>query len=188
MAQVSNAQKRSLDALVQQPRFGLVRSGDTLWAEAPGEKRVRLSLRGNLTAPGRYLAEERGVVLPRRDLRPQETYFRGNSEYGRLSSGQEVKLRDARGVLTARGKQYYDREEVLVLAPAVQVGTNRSTGEEFRIPTQKVLTEVEFPQLGDVFRRAGGSAEQRSARVVEYLKNQLGEDHLFGEERPGVAL
>ena len=73
MARVSNAQKRSLDALVQQPRFGVVRSGDTLWAEALGQKRVRLSLRGNLTAPGRYLAKERGVVLPRRDLRPQET-------------------------------------------------------------------------------------------------------------------
>ena len=37
MAQVTNAQKRSLDALVQQHRFGVIRSGDTLWAEAPGQ-------------------------------------------------------------------------------------------------------------------------------------------------------
>ena len=83
-----------------------------------------------------------------------------------------MKLRDARGNLTPAGTQFHDREEVPVLVPAVQIGDS-STGEQYRIETTKTFTEDQYPQIGDVFRRAGGSTEQRSARVVEYLRNEL---------------
>ena len=157
----------------------MTRSGDTLWAEAPNQKRVKVSVSGQLTKQGEYLTAQHGIVLPRQDLRPQETYFRGNTEYGKLASGEEVKLRDAKGNLTARGKQYYNQEEIIVLAPAIQSGTNRSTGKDFEIKTQITLTEDRLPEIGQVFRRAGGSVQQRAAIVVNYLKSSLAEKQLL---------
>ena len=164
--------KRDLDALVSQPAFQLLpRRGDTQEAGVPGGKRVKLEHAGRLTAAGEYL--DGRVPLPRADPQPGSSYRRGNSWYIRLASGQEVKTRDARGNLTARGKELHTRPEVTIEIPAQQVGRNRSTGEEYRVRTTKVWTEEDHPEIGDVYRRVGGTEDQRAARVKQFVAGQL---------------
>ena len=92
-----------------------------------------------------------------------------------------MKLCDAKGNLTPAGKKHYDREEVIVLVLVVQSGDNSSTGARLRIETTKTLAEEQQPEIGDIFRRAGATTEQRSARVVDYLKRKLDHDEEMQE-------
>ena len=117
--------KQRLDSLAQQPGFSVVQKGDTYFASAPGHTSRRIQLQGEQTAVGTYLQNTRGVDIPLDRVNPSiRTEFRGNSEYSTTQQGRRVKLRNARGELTERGKQVYQAPEITVEVPAVQRGRN----------------------------------------------------------------
>ena len=81
-----------------------------------------------------------------------------NSEYAFTQSGNTVRLRNPDGGLTARGREMYQEPEITVEVPAIQMGTNK-LNERSRIGTHKVFTENEFPEIGEIFRRAASQEE-----------------------------
>ena len=115
------------------------------------------------------------------------TVYRGNSEYAFTNSGNTVRLRRADGSLTQRGTEMYQQEEITVEVPAIQVGTNK-LDERYRIPTYKVFTENEFPEMGEVFRNAAGNDVARFRAVHEYIHGQLSDGDLLMEESAQVWL
>ena len=78
-------------------------------------------------------------------------------------SGKEVKARDAKGNLTARGKEFHKRPEVTIEIQAKQVGRN-STGEQYSISTTEVWAEQDHPKIGDIF--AVLEAQKSSVRLA----------------------
>ena len=148
---LTRRQRERLDTLVQDPNFRVVQRGDTYYASAPGHASRRIQFRGDRTAIGEYLQNTRGVDIPLDRVNPSiRTEFRGNSEYSITQQGRRVKLRNARGELTERGKQVYQAPEITVEVPAVQRGRN-SKGDIFAVETTKVFTEAEHPEIGRVF-------------------------------------
>ena len=144
--------------------FRIEKRGDSHYGVAQGFRAKRLMLRGSKTAAGSYL-DEKGVHLPSDAInRNVRTIFRGNSEYTYTQSGQMVRLRKADGSLTERGKQMYTSPEITVEVPAIQMGTNK-LDERYRIPTYKVSTQNEYPEIGEVFQRTTGSDAQRFQAV-----------------------
>ena len=103
---LSNRTKDSLRNLATDPNFRLDTRGDSIFATAPGYRSRRVSLRGELEPAGQYLQDDLGVGFPRRGIdATRRTYFRGSSEYAQTQDGREVKLRNAQGELTARGRE-----------------------------------------------------------------------------------
>ena len=144
--------KGSLNAFARDPSFKLRTSGDTVFGDATGKRSRKLMSRGELTAAGKYLQDERGVNFPRRAIdQTQRTYFRGRSEYTTTQDGREIKLRTAQGDLTARGKELYTQPEITVEVPATQIGTGRLG--KFELETYWTYTESEYPEIGEIFRR-----------------------------------
>ena len=184
---VSRGTKRTLDTLVAEPSFALRTVGDSIYSHAEGYRAKRLSLRGQLTPAGQYLADEKGVPFPRRQLdSTQRTFFRGNSEYGMTQDGREVRLRTAQGELTARGKQFYTAPQLTVEVPAFQIGTGRLG--EFSVETTRVYTEAEYPEMGDVFRQHDdGTNTATNPGFIEvkafFVGNDSSESKRFG---PGI--
>ena len=137
-------------------------------------------LRGEVTPTGQWMRDQRMLQMPIDRIDPTtQTEFRGNSEYGMTQSGKRVKLRDTRG-LTARGKQVYQAPELTVEVPAIQEGTNAS-GEQYTLDTVKVYTEVEFPEMGELFRQQP-TQEQGMRAVVDLFKSRFGDDDFMLEE------
>ena len=106
----------------------------------------------------------------------QATEFRGNSEYAVTQSGKRVKLRDVRG-LTKRGQQVYQSAELTVEVPAIQEGVN-AKGDTYSLDTVKVYTEVEFPEMGELFRRQP-TQEAGMRAVVDLFKQVHLIQHVF---------
>ncbi len=103
-------------------------------------------VRGGTTPAGSYLLSK-GVHLPQNMInRSLRTTFRGNSEYTFTQTGNTVRLRNADGSLTARGREMYTETEITVDVPAIQTGTNKLS-EVYNIPTYKVFTENEYPEM-----------------------------------------
>ena len=144
--------KRKLNQLVAEPSFTLRTAGDSIYGDATGHRAKRLAIRGQLTPAGSYLQDEKGVSFPRMAVdNTQRTFFRGNSEYAMTQDGRQVKLRNAQGELTERGKQVYTQAEITVEVPAIQVGAGKLG--KFELETTRVYTEAEYPEIGDMFRR-----------------------------------
>ena len=101
-------QRHNLDALAREGSFRLRQAGGTTYGEATGHRARRLRFQGQFTPAGLYLQAQRGVSFPRNQVdRTQRTVFRGNSEYAQTQDGREVRLRNPRGELTARGREMY---------------------------------------------------------------------------------
>ena len=167
--------------------FRVERRGDSHYGVAEGFRAKRLVLRGGTTVAGQYLMSK-GVHMPLDRLnKTVRTVYRGNSEYAFTNSGNTVRLRRADGSLTQRGTEMYQQEEITVEVPAIQVGTNK-LDERYRIPTYKVFTENEFPEMGEVFRNAAGNDVARFRAVHEYIHGQLSDGDLLMEESAQVWL
>jgi len=79
---LSNRAKDRLNDLATDPNFRLRTQGDSIFADAPGYRSRRVSLRGELQPAGLFLQNDLGVVFPRRGIdATRRTYFRGSSEY-----------------------------------------------------------------------------------------------------------
>ena len=121
---------------------------------------------------GKYLQEEKGVAFPRGGIDPTlRTVFRGSSEYAQTQDGRTVKLRNARGELTGRGKQFYTQPEITVEVPAFQLGLG-GLGH-FRLATSRVYTEAEFPEIGVLFRDEDNGTNLDSNPGLIAVKNGL---------------
>ena len=167
----TRTEKNTLKRMSKDRSFRVEKGGDANYGIAEGFKAKRLMIRGSKTAAGSYLFEK-GVHLPTDAInRTARTFFRGNSEYTFTQSGGIVRLRKTDGSLTERGKQMYTTPEITVEVPALQVGTNK-LNEQYRIPTYKVFTENEYPEIGEVFRRTPGSAANR-CQAVKILYGQV---------------
>ena len=182
---LSQRVKNNLDAMMQAPGFQVTRSGDTFFATAPGFRKKKLMGQGAVTTPiGQWMRDMRMLPLqPDRVDTTRPTEFRGNSEYALTQSGKRVKLRDTRG-LTHRGKQVYQTPELTVEVPATQEGVNAS-GEQFQIETVKIYTEVEFPEMGELFRQQP-TQEQGMRAVVNLFKSRFEDDDFMLEESAQV--
>ena len=178
---LSRRVKDNLDAMMKTPGFEMTRSGDTFYATAPGFRKKKLMSQGAVTTPiGQWMRDMRMLPLqPDRVDTTRPTEFRGNSEYALTQSGKRVKLRDTRG-LTHRGKQVYQTPELTVEVPATQEGVNAS-GEQFQLETVKVYTEVEFPEMGELFRQQP-TQEQGMRAVVNLFKSRFEDDDFMLEE------
>ena len=168
--------KGSLNAFARDPSFKLRTSGDTVFGDVTGKRSRKLMSRGELTAQGKYLQDDLGVVFPRRGLdATQRTYFRGRTEYTTTQDGREVKLRNAQGDLTARGKELYTQPEITVQVPATQVGTGKLG--RFELETFWTYTEAEYPEIGEVFRRhddgTNTAANLGLIAVKSYMLDQI---------------
>ena len=144
--------------------FRIERRGDSHYGVAEGFRSKLLMLRGKRTSAGEYLTNK-GIHMDTDTLnRNVQTYFRGNSEYTFTQTGNVVRLRNADGSLTERGKQMYTTPEITVEVPAIQMGTN-NLNERYRIPTYKVFTENEYPEIGEVlFTRSFNARHQPRLR------------------------
>ena len=100
------------------------------------------------------------------------TFFRGNREFGTTLAGTRALLRRADGSLTRRGETYYQRPEVIVRIPAIQRG-NSSRGEQYEISTHKVLTEHEYPEIGNLWRNTGGDDTAKARAVKAWVTAQF---------------
>ena len=170
MISVSN--KRKLDSLVAEPSFSLRTAGDSIYSNATGHRAKRLAIRGQLTPAGSYLQDEKGVSFPRIQIdNTQRTFFRGNTEYAMTQDGRQVKLRNAQGDLTARGKQVYTQAEITVEVPAIQVGTGKLG--KFELETTRVYTEAEYPEIGDMFRRHDDGTNTAANRGFIAVKSMM---------------
>ena len=178
---LSQRVKNNLDAMMQAPGFQVTRSGDTFFATAPGFRKKKLMSQGAVTTPiGQWMRDMRMIPLqPDRVDTTRPTEFRGNSEYALTQSGKRVKLRDTRG-LAQRGLQVYQTPELTVEVPATQEGVNAS-GEQYEIETVKVYTEVEFPEMGELFRQQP-TQEQGMRAVVNLFKSKFEENDFMMEE------
>ena len=152
----SRREKDTLKRMSKERSFRVERRGDSHYGVAEGFRAKRLLLRGGMTVAGDYL-HSKGVHLPTDRLnKTARTVFRGNSEYAFTQSGGTVRLRKADGSLTERGKEMYTQPEITVEVPAIQMGTNKLS-EQYRIPTYKVFTENEYPEIGEVYRNTFGT-------------------------------
>ena len=79
----------------------------------------------------------------------------------------------------------YQNPEITVEVPAIQMGTNKSN-ERYRIPTYKVFTENEYPEIGEVFRGTSGTDAERFRAVKDHLTNMLEAGYLLMEESAQV--
>ena len=183
---LSNRAKESLRNLATDPNFRLSTQGDSIFATAPGYRSRRVSLRGELQAAGQYLQDDVGVVFPRRGIdATRRTYFRGSSEYAQTQDGREVRLRNAQGELTVRGRQFYTQPEITVEVPTWQLGTGRLG--QFRLQTTRVYTESEFPEIGQLFRAADDGTHTEANPGLVAVKDGLlqsirDNDGLMGQE------
>ena len=144
-------EKDRLKQLSRERSFRIERRGDSHYVVADGFRAKRLLLRGSTTVAGQYL-QSKGVHLPLDRLnKTVRTIFRGNSEYAFTETGNTVRLRNADGSLTQRGRDMYNSEEITVEVPAIQMGTNK-LNERYRIETHKVFKESEYPEIGETFR------------------------------------
>ena len=100
------------------------------------------------------------------------TFFRGNREFGTTLAGTRALLRRADGSLTRRGETYYQRPEVIVRIPAIQRG-NSSRGEQYSINTHKVLTEHEYPEIGNLWRGTAGDDTAKARAVKAWVVAQF---------------
>ena len=176
--------KRALDAFARDPSFKLRTQGDTVFGDVTGKRSRTLMTRGNLTEQGKYLQDELGVVFRRRGIdQTQRTYFRGRTEYTTTQDGREVKLRNAQGDLTARGKQLYTQPEITVQVPATQVGTGKLG--RFELETHWTYSEAEYPEIGEVFRQhddaTNTAANMGLIAVKSYMLDKIRAAHnIFG--------
>ena len=155
------------------------------WLKAEGFRPKQLMLRGERTPAGIYLTNK-GVHMNTDAInRNVRTYLRGNSEYTYTQTGNVVRLRNSDGSLTKRGEQVYENPEITVEVPAIQMGTNK-LNERYRIPTYKVFTENEYPEIGEVFQRTSGSDAGRFRAVKQLLTDKLQEGDLLMEESAQV--
>ena len=139
---------------------------------------------GDVTPAGQWMRDQRGLQLPAdRVDSTVRTELRGNSEYAVTQSGKRVRLRTPQG-LTGRGQQVYTRPEITVEVPAIQEGTN-AKGDTYELETTKVYTENEFPEIGELFRRAR-SQEEGMRAVTQFFKDQFEEDDFMLEESAQV--
>ena len=110
----TRAQKEYLKRMAKSRSFRVERKGDSHFGVAEGFRAKRLMLRGATTPSGSYLLSK-GVHMPAdRINRTVRTMFRGNSEYTYTQSGGTVRLRNADGSLTVRGKEMYTEPEITV--------------------------------------------------------------------------
>ena len=152
----TRTEKNTLKRMSKERSFRIERRGDSQYGVAEGFRPKRLMLRGVRTLAGEYLTNK-GVHMNTDTInRNVRTYFRGNSEYTFTQTGNVVRLRNSDGSLTKRGEQVYESPEITVEVPALQVGTNK-LNEQYRIPTHKVFTENEYPEIGEVFRGTPGT-------------------------------
>ena len=178
-------EKDRLKAMSKERSFRVVRKGDGQYGVSEGHRASRLSLRGELTAAGQYLAGKGVLIQPDRLNKTVRTVFRGNSEYTTTQSGNLVRLRNADGGLTARGRQMYTEPEITVEVPAIQMGTNK-LNERYRIETHKVFTENEYPEIGETFRNTPGNDVTKFRAVQAYLEELVGDGDLLMEESAQV--
>ena len=177
---LSRRVREDLDAMMQAPGFAVSRSGDSFFAGAPGFRKKRVMTQGVTTPVGQWMRDMR--MLPIGADRIDTTRapeFRGNSEWATTQSGKRVKLRDVRG-LTKRGQQVYQSAELTVEVPAIQQGVN-VRGDEYELETIKVYTEVEFPEMGELFRRQP-TQEAGMRAVVDLFKSKFGENDFLLQE------
>ena len=79
----------------------------------------------------------------------------------------------------------YTQPEITVEVPAIQMGTNKLS-ERYRIPTYKVFTENEYPEIGEVYRNTFGTDAHKFLAVQRSLTDQLSDGDLLMEESAQV--
>ena len=181
----TRTEKNTLNRMSQDRSFRIERRGDSQYGVAEGFRPKRLMLRGERTPAGEHLTNQGVHISTDAINRNVRTYFRGNSEYTFTQTGSVVRLRNSDGSLTERGKQMYTNPEITVEVPAIQMGTNK-LNERYRIPTYKVFTENEYPEIGEVFQGTSGSDQERFRAVKDYLTDKLQEGDLLMEESAQV--
>ena len=181
----TRTEKNTLKRMSKDRSFRIEKRGDSQYGVAEGFRPKRLMLRGERTAAGIYLSNKGVHISTDAINRTVRTYFRGNSEYTFTQTGNIVRLRNSDGSLTERGKQVYTNPEITVEVPAIQMGTNK-LNERYRIPTYKVFTENEYPEIGEVFRRTPGSDANRFQAVKDSLTDTLQDGDLLMEESAQV--
>ena len=181
----TRTEKNTLKRMSKDRSFRIERRGDSQYGVAEGFRPKQLMLRGERTPAGIYLTNKGVHISTDAINRTVRTYFRGNSEYTYTQTGNVVRLRNSDGSLTERGKQMYTNPEITVEVPALQVGTNK-LNEQYRIPTYKVFTENEYPEIGEVFRGTPGSDADRFQAVKQSLTDTLQDGDLLMEESAQV--